>query len=39
MQNADIIKIAMEYYEKRDTREPEPLQGPPREHFLKAIHS
>jgi 2-polyprenyl-6-methoxyphenol hydroxylase-like FAD-dependent oxidoreductase len=39
MQNADIIKIAMEYYEKRDTREPEPLQGPPREQFLKAIHS
>ena len=39
MQDADIIKIAMEYYEKREEREPEPVQGPPREQFLKAIHS
>jgi 2-polyprenyl-6-methoxyphenol hydroxylase-like FAD-dependent oxidoreductase len=39
MQNSDIIKIAMEYYEKRESREPEPLQGPPRDEFLKAIHS
>ena len=39
MQNQDIIKIAMEYYEQRESREPEPPQGPPRDEFLKSIHA
>lgn len=39
MQDQDVIKIAMEYYEQRELREPEPSAGPPREEFLKAIHS
>lgn len=39
MQNNEVLNIAMQYYEKRDEREPEPLQGPSRDEFLKAIHS
>ena len=39
MQNQEILSIAMQYYEKRDEREPEPLQGPSRDEFLKAIHA
>jgi 2-polyprenyl-6-methoxyphenol hydroxylase-like FAD-dependent oxidoreductase len=39
MQNQDVIKIAMEYYERRDEREPEPLPGPPRDVFLQTLHA
>lgn len=39
MQDQEVIKIAMEYYEQRQSRDPLPAPGPPREEFLKAIHS
>ncbi len=39
MQDQEIVKIAMEYHEKRNDREPVPPPGPPRDEFLRAIHS
>jgi 2-polyprenyl-6-methoxyphenol hydroxylase-like FAD-dependent oxidoreductase len=39
MIDPDVMRISLEYYEARESREPWPLQGPPRDEFLKAIHS
>ncbi len=39
MSDPEVMRIVLQHYEDRHNREPEPLQGPEREDFLKKIHA
>jgi flavin-dependent dehydrogenase len=39
MSDPDVMRTVLEHYEARESREPLPVQGPPRDEFLTKIHA
>jgi hypothetical protein len=37
MSDPDVMRVALEYWNERENREPEPLRGPTREEFFHKL--